>query len=49
MATPQTFELRYVYEYLQYLFNHKDVDQARAGVAASRPALRPLLLRSFGT
>ncbi|MFZ0770752.1 MAG: carbohydrate binding domain-containing protein [Candidatus Sulfotelmatobacter sp.] len=29
MATPQTFELRYVYEYLQYLFNHKDVDQAR--------------------
>src|ERR1039458_7687660 len=29
MATPQTFELRYVYEYLQYLLNHKDVDQAR--------------------
>ncbi len=29
MATPQTFELRYVNEYLQYLLNHKDVDQAR--------------------
>jgi tetratricopeptide (TPR) repeat protein len=29
VATPQPFELRYVKEYLQYLFNHKDVDQAR--------------------
>jgi tetratricopeptide (TPR) repeat protein len=32
IATPQTsqpFEIRYVYEYLQYLLNHKDVDQAR--------------------
>jgi Tfp pilus assembly protein PilF len=29
MATPQTFDLRYVNEYLQYLLNHKDVDQAR--------------------
>jgi Flp pilus assembly protein TadD len=29
VATPQTFDLRYVIEYLQYLFNHKDVDQAR--------------------
>jgi tetratricopeptide (TPR) repeat protein len=29
MATPQTFELRYAMEYLQYLLNHKDVDQAR--------------------
>jgi hypothetical protein len=29
MATPQPFELRYVNEYLQYLLNHKDVDQAR--------------------
>ena len=28
-ASPQTFELRYVNEYLQYLFNHQDVDQAR--------------------
>jgi hypothetical protein len=25
----QTFELRYVYEYLDYLLNHKEVDQAR--------------------
>src|ERR1700728_1201516 len=29
MATQQTFELRYVYEYIQYLFDHKDVEQAR--------------------
>ncbi len=29
MAAPQTFELRYVYVYLEYLLNHKDVDQAR--------------------
>jgi tetratricopeptide (TPR) repeat protein len=29
MATPQTFELRYALEYLRYLLNHKDVDQAR--------------------
>jgi tetratricopeptide (TPR) repeat protein len=29
MAIPQTFELRYANEYLQYLLNHKDVDQAR--------------------
>ena len=29
MASSQTFELRYVYEYFQYLINHKDVDQAR--------------------
>jgi hypothetical protein len=32
IATPQIsqpFEIRYVYEYLQYLLNHKDVDQAR--------------------
>jgi tetratricopeptide (TPR) repeat protein len=29
IATPQTFELRYVNEYLQYLFNHNDIDQAR--------------------
>lgn len=27
--TSQPFELRYVNEYLQYLLNHKDVDQAR--------------------
>jgi tetratricopeptide (TPR) repeat protein len=29
MATPQTFELRYAYQYFQYLLDHKDVDQAR--------------------
>jgi tetratricopeptide (TPR) repeat protein len=29
VSTPQPFELRYVYEYLQYLLNHKEVDQAR--------------------
>ncbi|HVI10957.1 MAG TPA: carbohydrate binding domain-containing protein [Candidatus Binatia bacterium] len=29
MATPDKFELRYAYQYLQYLFDHKDVDQAR--------------------
>ena len=29
MATPQPFELRYVYDYLHYLLDHKDVDQAR--------------------
>jgi tetratricopeptide (TPR) repeat protein len=29
MAGSQAFELRQVYEYFQYLINHKDVDQAR--------------------
>src|SRR5208283_4015164 len=29
MGTSQTFEIRYVYVYLEYLLNHKDVDQAR--------------------
>jgi len=29
MTTSQKFELRYVYDYLQYLLNHTDVDQAR--------------------
>src|SRR6266849_634857 len=29
MASSQTFELRHVYDYFQYLLNHKDVDQAR--------------------
>jgi tetratricopeptide (TPR) repeat protein len=28
-ASPKPFELRYVEEYLQYLLNHRDVDQAR--------------------
>jgi hypothetical protein len=29
MATPQPFELRYANSYIQYLFDHKDVEQAR--------------------
>jgi tetratricopeptide (TPR) repeat protein len=29
MSTSEVFELRQVYEYLQFLLNHKDVDQAR--------------------
>jgi len=29
MAAPQTFELRYVYGYIRYLFDHKDAEQAR--------------------
>jgi tetratricopeptide (TPR) repeat protein len=29
MATSQSFELQYVYEYLRYLLDHKDVDEAR--------------------
>jgi tetratricopeptide (TPR) repeat protein len=37
MATPQTFELRYVYQYLQYLLDHKDVDQARLVWQQSAP------------
>src|ERR1700739_554793 len=29
MATSEPFELRHVFDYFQYLLNHKDVDQAR--------------------
>src|SRR5271170_2156948 len=29
MSTPETFELREAYGYLQYLLDHKDVDEAR--------------------
>jgi tetratricopeptide (TPR) repeat protein len=29
VATPQPFEFRFVTDYVQYLFNHQDVDQAR--------------------
>jgi hypothetical protein len=29
MANPQPFELRYVFAYIRYLFDHKDVDQSR--------------------
>jgi tetratricopeptide (TPR) repeat protein len=37
MATSQTFELRQVYDYLQYLLNHKDVDQARLAWQQAAP------------
>jgi tetratricopeptide (TPR) repeat protein len=29
MSTSESFELRHVYDYFQFLLNHKDVDQAR--------------------
>jgi tetratricopeptide (TPR) repeat protein len=29
MATPESFEQRYTYDYIKYLFDHKDVDEAR--------------------
>ena len=58
VASQQTFELRYVYEYLQYLFNHKDVDQARLvwqqaaprfGLSAYLPSGRNLIVNGdFG-
>ena len=53
MATPKSFELRYVYAYLQYLFDHKDVDQARRvwreaaprfGLSAYVPGSRNLIV-----
>ncbi|MGB0012248.1 MAG: carbohydrate binding domain-containing protein [Candidatus Sulfotelmatobacter sp.] len=53
MAAPETFELRYVNEYLQYLLNHKDVDQARLvwqqaaprfGLSAYVPSERNLIV-----
>lgn len=53
VATPQTFELRYVNEYLQYLLNHKDIDQARLvwqqaaprfGLSAYLPSGRNLIV-----
>ena len=53
MATPQAFELRYVNEYLQYLLNHRDVDQARLvwqqaaprfGLSAYLPSGRNLIV-----
>jgi tetratricopeptide (TPR) repeat protein len=53
MAGHQTFELRYVYEYVQYLFDHKDVDQARLvwreaaprfGLSAYLPSSRNLIV-----
>src|SRR5580658_6307095 len=29
MATPESFEQRYTYDYIKYLFDHKDVEEAR--------------------
>jgi tetratricopeptide (TPR) repeat protein len=37
MASSQKFELRQVYEYFQYLLNHKDVDEARLVWQESAP------------
>jgi tetratricopeptide (TPR) repeat protein len=53
MATPQTFEQRYVYAYIRYLFDHKDVEQAslvwrqaapRFGLSAYLPTSRNLIV-----
>jgi tetratricopeptide (TPR) repeat protein len=58
MATQQTFELRYVYGYIQYLFDHKDIEQARLvwqqaaprfGLSAYVPSGRNLIVNGdFG-
>ncbi|MFZ0813931.1 MAG: carbohydrate binding domain-containing protein [Candidatus Sulfotelmatobacter sp.] len=58
MATQQTFELRYVYGYIQYLFDQKDVEQARLvwqqaaprfGLSAYVPSGRNLIVNGdFG-
>ncbi len=53
MATPEPFELRNATGYLQYLLNHKDVDEARLvwqqaapryGLAAYLPSARNLIV-----
>jgi hypothetical protein len=45
MAAPEPFEQRHVYHYIQYLFDHKDVDDARLAwqQAAARFAFSSLL------
>ena len=45
MATPESFEQRYAYSYIKYLFDHKDVDEARLvwQQAATRFALSSYL------
>jgi hypothetical protein len=58
MATSQTFELRSVFGYVQYLFDHKEVDQARLvweqsvprfGLSAYVPTNRNLIVNGdFG-
>jgi tetratricopeptide (TPR) repeat protein len=37
MATPESFEIGHVYSYVQYLFDHKDVDQARLAWQQAAP------------
>ena len=37
MATPEPFEQRYAYNYIQYLFDHKDVDEARLAWQQAAP------------
>jgi Carbohydrate binding domain len=53
MSTSQTFELRYVFAYIQYLFDHKDTEQARLvwrqavprfGLSAYLPTSRNLIV-----
>lgn len=53
VANPQSFELRYVYAYMQFLLNHKDVDEARLvwqqaaprfGLSAYLPSNRNLIV-----
>jgi tetratricopeptide (TPR) repeat protein len=53
MAEPQTFELRYVYSYIQYLFDHQQAEQAllvwrqaapRFGLSAYLPTPRNLIV-----
>jgi TPR repeat protein len=53
LVSRQTFEQRYVYAYLQYLFDHKDVEQARLlwqqaaprfGLSAYLPTSRNLIV-----
>jgi tetratricopeptide (TPR) repeat protein len=37
MAAPERFEQRYAYNYIQYLFDHKDVDEARLAWQQAAP------------
>jgi tetratricopeptide (TPR) repeat protein len=58
VAAPQPFELRYAYNYIQYLIDHKDAEQARSvwrqaaprfGLAAYVPSARNLIVNGdFG-
>ena len=43
MQTHQPFEKRHAYEYIRYSIQHKEVDQARAGLAADLPPVLVLL------